>query len=146
MTSSRAILRQDWTGEILFAVQAHCVPSEAMSPPRALALQLGQRWLTLLSDPNEPLLHILPGPLPLAGERALVAVDWSARDPFARFLHCPLYSWWLLENELGGEDGLFLAFDAENGVLVLAQRAGIEVLVVSHPAGRATAPDRRPTL
>ena len=134
MTSSRAILRQDWTGEILFAVQGHCVPSEAMSPPRALALQLGQRRLTLLSDPNEPLLHILPGPLPFAGERAGHGRLVGSRS-FRAVSALSLYSWWLLENELGGEDGLFLAFDAENGLLVLAQPAGLEVLVVSHPAG-----------
>jgi hypothetical protein len=128
MTSLRAILQQDWTGELLFAVQGYCSPEGL---PRAVSMQLGQRWLTLLGDLEEPLLRILPGVFSPSADSPLAAVDWASRDPFARFLHCPLYSWWLLENEMGGEDGLFLAFDSQNGFLVLAQPAGLEVLAVS---------------
>jgi len=136
MTSARAILQQDWTGELLFAVKAYCapaVPGVALAPPQAISLQLGRRWLILLADPDESLLHILPGPFALPTEPPLTVVDFATRDPFRRFLHCPLYSWWLLENEMGGEDGLFLAFDAQNGLLVLAQSGGLEVLAVSRP-------------
>ena len=39
---------------------------------------------------------------------------------FRRFLHCPLYSWWLLENEYGGHDGVLLAFDRLHGLILLA--------------------------
>jgi hypothetical protein len=59
--------------------------------------------------------------------------DLSKRDPFARFLHCPLYSWWLMQGEMGDWDGLLLAFDRQQGLIVLAQPAGLEVLAVSPP-------------
>jgi hypothetical protein len=129
MTSPRTILQQDWSGELLFAVQGYCPPA---GRPQAVSLQLGGRWLTLLCDPEEAILHVLPGVFSPA-EQVLAAEDFAKRDPFARFLHCPLYSWWLLESEMGGADGLFLAFDSQNGVLVLAQPGGLEILAVSRP-------------
>jgi hypothetical protein len=132
MSSPTALLQQDWTGEVLFAVQGHA-QAGAEESPAALSLQFGQRWLTLTAEPEGPSLRLLPGPWAPPAGVDLPVHDFAKRDPFARFLHCPLYGWWLLQGELGEWDGLLLTFDRREGLLVLAQPAGLEVLVVSAP-------------
>lgn len=131
MSAATALLQQDWTGELLFAVQGH---HPAGDPARlaALSLQLGQRWLTLHLDPeSEPQLRLAHGRWTPPEELEMVCQDLSKQDPFVRFLHCPLYSWWLMQGELGDWDGLMLAFARDQGLIVLNQPGGLEVLAVS---------------
>jgi len=133
MSAATALLQQDWTGELLFAVQGHASASDPAALA-ALSLQLGQRWLTLLPDTEgEPKLRLVPGCWTPPAGLELSCQDLSKRDPFARFLNCPLYSWWLMQGELGESDGLLLAFARQHGLIVLAQPAALEVLAVSPP-------------
>jgi hypothetical protein len=122
------LLRQDWGGELLLAAHAFGSPGQR---PSVLTLQFGTRWLTLSASSDEPFLGVALGPSGLPEESA--AVDLFLSDPFSRFRHCPLYSWWLLENEHGSQDGLLMLFDRTEGMIVLAQPGWLEFLAVSTP-------------
>ena len=129
-----AVMQQDWTGELLFAVRGWFLPPHpGAATPRltALSLQLGERWLTLQGDPDQAILQAQPSPF--AGSEEMREIDLAVSDPYARFLHCPLYSWWILENEFGEPDGVQLAFDRHNGVQLLAAAGELAVLTVGQP-------------
>jgi hypothetical protein len=135
MNPLAAVLSQDWTGELLFAARGLFLPPHpGSSRPRltAVALQLGERSLVIGCDAEELTIRISTGPLPAeAGPQA----DLSPREPFRRFLHCPLYSWWLLENEFGSHDGVVLAFDRLDGLLLLAGPEELDAVTFTRPVG-----------
>lgn len=134
MTPPAFLLRQDWVGELLFAAQSSAAGDNGMDQ---ISLQLGQRWMTLKADSEEAQLHLSPGPVETEDSRS--TTDLLRSDPFARFVHSPLYSWWLMENENGIQDGLLLLFDRTEGVLIVAQPGWLEILAVSRPnPGRST--------
>lgn len=131
MASLGAVLQQDWTGELLFAVRGWFLPPHpGTAEPRlvALSLQLGERWLTVQVDPEQAILHAQPGVI--TASESMRECDLAGHDPFPRFLHCPLYSWWVLQNEFGDQDGLQLAFERNVGLQCLATGGELVVLAV----------------
>src|SRR5262249_40055969 len=89
MNAPATVLSQDWTGELLFAVEGSFLPPHpGVDHPllAAVLLRLGERSLVIEREAEGPVIRVARGPLPEGDQRT----DLSRREPFRRFLNCPL--------------------------------------------------------
>jgi len=135
MKTPASILGQDWVGESLISAQSW---SPFGDHPSFLLLQFGSRRFCLASHPEEPQILVLEFPPEQLTHHP--ATDILNQAPFAGFSNCPLYSWWLMENEHGVQDGLVLLFERTEGLIILAQPGRLEFLTVTMPAHRSNNP------